>query len=394
MSWAMIGAAAITTGGSLLAGGGGRTSNQNSSGYSSSSQTGTTTQSGRNMPVVPPGFEELLTSMRPGAGGLSPAQATALAGLTGRIGAGSAALANPAYYLSQFADNPATTLEQMYAKYPTMYQRPEDVSAMMVAPGTGAAFMSAYTNPFDEAVINPAVATLERTRDRSRTAAANRLTAAGAFGGSASALENALIEGDFNRSVGELVGNLKNRNYEFAAGQGQTDASRALAGETANQAAALAAATGNRDAQQQRQIFDANSAITNQGQRLQAVQGWGSLLGQGQVLDSSALMNLMGAGGVGYGQDLAWLSRFAPLFGSESSATGSSTQSGSASEQGSMTGRGPGGGFGATVGNFGNLLSGLGRLGWNPFGSTGGSDAGLYPSFTQSNPWSWAGQGF
>lgn len=401
MSWAMIGAATITTGGALLAGGGGgRNSSQNSSGWSSGSSsstgTGSTTQSGRNMPVVPEGWEALLMGMRPGAGGLSPAQLTALTGLQGRLGAGSAALANPTYYLSQFADSPATTLEQLYAKYPDMYQRPADVTATMVNAGTGAAFMDPYRNPFEEQVVNSTIADLERARGRSRTAAANRLVAEGAFGGSASALENALIEDDFNRAVGSTVGALRSGNFQFSAGQGQTDASRALAGATANQGAALTAATGNRDASQARQMFDVNSANGNEARRLQAVQGWGNLIGQGQALDTAALLNLMSAGGVGYNQDLTWLRQFLPLFGSESSATGETTSNQTGTQSGSQTGsgytQGPGPSFGSMVGNFGNLLTGLGRMGWNPFGGTGGSDAGLYPEFTNYNPWSWAGQ--
>ena len=402
MSWANVAAAGIAVGGSLLASrGGGRSTNQNSSGtsYGSSSSTGTgtgsTSSTGTQTPVVPEGYLPALLGMRPGMDGLTPAQVTALTGMTGQVGSGTRAMANPSYYFSQFADNPATTLEQLYRQYPDMYRRPENVSALTVTPGTGASFMGAYRNPFENDVVAGVVRDLSRARDRRQTARQSELQAAGAFGGSASALEDALIEDDFFNTLGDTVSGLRARNFEFAAGQGQTDASRDLTGQVSNQGATLAADTGNRDAQQQRQMFDVNSANENMRFRGDMAKSWANTNAMGVSLDNAALSALLAGGGVGLGQNLAWLRQFLPLFGStntnntSSTMTETSTGTQSGSHTGTGSGTGPGPSYGSTVGNIGNTL-----LMMNLLGGMGGNSqpnfgpGGAYPDWT--SPWSWA----
>lgn len=378
-----------------LFGGGRRTTTQNTGGSSftsgTSGSTSTGTTSTRAMPVVPQGWEDLLLGMQPGPGGLSPAQLTALSGLTSSIGGGTRALAGPAYYFSQFADNPATTLEQLYARYPDMYARPGNVDPLMVAPRTGASFMGAYTNPFEDQVVARTMNDLDKAFARRRTMMQGQLQAGGAFGGSASALQNALLDEEYFDTLMDTAGGLRSRGFEFAAGQGQSDAGRDFSGQVANQGARLTADTGNVSRLQDRQMFDVNSANENMRLRMGAVQGWGDLVGRGQALDSAALLNLMSAGGIGQGQNLAWLRAFAPLFGQENTGSTSSTGSSTTTSSGNSTGTGattlPGPRAGNIMGDLGNtllLMSLLGGGGGQPNFGAGGA----YPDFV--NPWAWA----
>lgn len=393
----MIGAAGIVTAGGLIGGAVNRPrTSQTSSGttYGSTNTTGTGNVSGRTMPVVPDGWESLLMGMRPGANGLTPAQLTALTGMTNAVGSGTRALSGPANYFREFSDNPATTLEQLYARYPSMYQRPENVSPLTVTPQTGASFMDAYRNPFEEQVVAGVTRDLSRARDRRETSRQGQLQASGAFGGSATALENALIDDDFFNTLGDTVGGLRARNFEFAGGMGQADASRDLSGQVANQGAALTADTGNVDRQQMRQMFDVNSANENMRFRGDMAKSWANAAGLGTTLDNAALSALMTGGGVGSMQDLMWLRQFLPLFGSTNDATTTETTSGtqSGSQTGTGTGTMPGPNFGQVAGGMGNtllmlsLLNGMGgRGGGADFGAPG---AGAYPEFL--GPWGWA----
>jgi len=265
---------------------------------------------------------------------------------------------------------------------------------MTVSARAGAEFMSPYYNPFEETVIAGQERTLGRARDRSRTAAANRLTAAGAFGGSASALESALIEQDFMNTLADSAGQLRARNFEFAGTMGQADANRDLTAQGMNQSSGLTADMSNRDARLRSDMFDVTSANENMRFRGDMAGRWANTLGAGMQLDNPMLMNLFNAGGAGYTQDLNWLRQFLPLFGAENDSSGTTNQTGTANQTGTSSGTGgttnsPG--FWGTVGGVGNLLSTMGNLGWNPFASQadfGPAGRGAYPEWT--NPWAWA----
>lgn len=106
---------------------------------------------------------------------------------------------------------------------------------------TGAQGMGAYSNPWEDQVVGSAMADLERARQGAISSGEVDAAAAGAFGGSRHGVADAQTNEAFLRQAGDLSGQLRSQGFQFAAGQGQTDAARAMQAGMANQNADLAA---------------------------------------------------------------------------------------------------------------------------------------------------------
>lgn len=97
------------------------------------------------------------------------------------------------------------------------------------AGGVNSLNRSAYTNPFIGDVEDRAIDALGRERDLELNDNASRATAAKAFGGSRSAIIDAITRSETARSAGDLSAGLRKEGYDRATGAMQSDLDRMLA---------------------------------------------------------------------------------------------------------------------------------------------------------------------
>jgi hypothetical protein len=114
---------------------------------------------------------------------------------------------------------------------------PEQIQAM-----TGAQYMSAYQNPYEQQVVQNTLADIERQRQISQQAQQTRAVGAKAFGGSRQAIAESLANEDYTRRSADIAAQLRSAGFTTAAGLGQTDAARAMEAARANAANQIAGA--------------------------------------------------------------------------------------------------------------------------------------------------------
>lgn len=114
---------------------------------------------------------------------------------------------------------------------------PQQIQAM-----TGAQYMSAYQNPYEQQVVQGTLADIERQRQLSQQAQQARAVGARAFGGSRQAVAEAIANEDYMRQAANTAAQLRSAGFTTAAGFGQTDAARAMEAARANIANQLAGA--------------------------------------------------------------------------------------------------------------------------------------------------------
>lgn len=114
---------------------------------------------------------------------------------------------------------------------------PQQIQAM-----TGAQYMSAYQNPYEQQVVQGTLADIERQRQLSQQAQQARAVGARAFGGSRQAVAEAIANEDYMRQAANTAAQLRSAGFTTAAGLGQTDAARAMEAARANIANQLAGA--------------------------------------------------------------------------------------------------------------------------------------------------------
>jgi hypothetical protein len=375
----------------------------NTSGTSTGSYTGTTggtssgnffgNTSGTTTAIAPEQYLPALLGMRPGANGLNSLQ-------SGAANWYQNALANPdpanlglsmGYMDDALRNRTAPTLANLAASGNPAYATPADVVAQQ-----GSQYMDAYRNPFEDQVVQSALSDLDRKYGSTRNQSNMQQAAAGAFGGGRQGIREAAMADDYLRTVGATSGGLRAAGFNTAAGLGMQDANRSLTADTFNN-----------QQQQNRSMFDANLGMQYNAQRDSLAGQLANLgamnLGIGQDLAGG----MFDMGGQGQNQNLNWLSQFAPLFGTQNTGsntggqtgtttgtsggtqtgatTGTQTGTTSGTTSGTQTGTTTGNtsGYGTTMqpgsggllGTLGPLASGLGALGWNPFGgSSGGSN--------------------
>lgn len=143
--------------------------------------------------------------------------------------------------------------------------------------GTGAQYMGAYQNPYENQVVQSALNDIELARQRAGLSDRAAATAAKAFGGSRQAVAESLTNEAALRNAASTAANLRSAGFTTAAQLGQTDAARMLAAAGANQAALAQGAgirlnaagqMGNLAAQQQNLgIAGANAVMSAEAQR-------------------------------------------------------------------------------------------------------------------------------
>ena len=114
---------------------------------------------------------------------------------------------------------------------------PQQIQAM-----TGAQYMGAYQNPYEQQVVQGTLADIERQRQISQQAQQARATGARAFGGSRQAVAESIANEDYMRQAANTAAQLRSAGFTTAAGFGQTDAARAMEAARANAANQIAGA--------------------------------------------------------------------------------------------------------------------------------------------------------
>ena len=114
---------------------------------------------------------------------------------------------------------------------------PEQIQAM-----TGAQYMSAYQNPYEQQVVQATLADIERQRQISQQAQQARAVGAKAFGGTRQGIAESLANEDYLRQAANTAAQLRSAGFTTAAGFGQTDAARAMEAARANAANQIAGA--------------------------------------------------------------------------------------------------------------------------------------------------------
>jgi hypothetical protein len=158
---------------------------------------------------------------------------------------------------------------------PMMISTPASVSGAQIA---------GYMNPYLSQVTGAAAAQLARQNQIDNAGAAAQATAAGAFGGSRSAVLQNLNTDSYQRNLGQTLGNLNYQGYATALGAAQTDLARQLQAAQANQSTSLAAQQSNQSAGLQADIANQNASIGAANVRNASA----GLLGQFGVAEQSA----------------------------------------------------------------------------------------------------------
>lgn len=114
---------------------------------------------------------------------------------------------------------------------------PQQIQAM-----TGAQYMGAYQNPYEQQVVQGTLADIERQRQIAQQAQQARAVGARAFGGSRQAVAESLANEDYLRQAANTAAQLRSAGFTTAAGLGQTDAARAMEAARANIANQIAGA--------------------------------------------------------------------------------------------------------------------------------------------------------
>ena len=109
-----------------------------------------------------------------------------------------------------------------------------------------------YQNPYNNAVIDTALADLDRATQMRLRTADDQATKAGAYGGDRAAIERGLIGEESLRTAGRMVADLRARGFEDAANRVEADLDRNLKAQEANQLA---------DRQTSRDALDTATAI-------------------------------------------------------------------------------------------------------------------------------------
>lgn len=272
----------------------------------------------------------------------------------------------------------------------------QGVSGRDIAAQRGSQFMSDYQNPYMRDVVDTSLADYDRSAAEARNAL--RAGTAGAFGNKRTGVAEGQFAADSALGRGRLAAELRSGGFNTAAALGMQDADRSLSADQANQSTSLQAALANAanrlaadqfnagqrlDAQQfnagqrlgaqqfnagqrftaqqlnaandlaaqqfnnevqnRREMFDVDAGYRgyemrdNARRALESNLGARAGLGQQRFQTNADIAQaLIGAGGIGQGQNLAWLAAGAPLFGERSDAS----QSGTTATKGRLSSKG------------------------------------------------------
>jgi hypothetical protein len=165
---------------------------------------------------------------------------------------------------------------------------PNDIQQVS-APSVGADQIAQYLNPYTSDVVNSTNAQLLQAEQQQQEANAAAATKAGAFGGSGSAVQNALSNRDYLQTLGSTDANLNSAGFNTALSAAQTEAAQKLAAATANQGTLLQAGTSNAGLAQQ--VALANQAAANSQAQFNASQGQQTNLTNAAAANSASQFN-------------------------------------------------------------------------------------------------------
>jgi hypothetical protein len=151
-----------------------------------------------------------------------------------------------------------------------------------VGSAAGSQYMGAYQNPFEEQVVQGALADIERTRQIQEQANRAQATSARAFGGSRQGVVSALTNEAALRQAASTSGQLRSAGFNTAAQLGQTDAARALQAQLANQGIDVTLEQANTQLRQQ-------GLLSNQSALNQAAQFGAGATNQANLTNAAAL---------------------------------------------------------------------------------------------------------
>jgi len=146
-----------------------------------------------------------------------------------------------------------------------------------------------YQNPYNTAVVDTALADLDRATQMRLRAADDQATKAGAYGGDRAAIERGLINEESLRTAGRMVADLRARGFEDAANRVEADLDREMKAQETNQLA---------DRQTSRDALDTATAIERDDpvNQLRASQALLNAFGQGSDQYRNYLADFMGVG--------------------------------------------------------------------------------------------------
>jgi hypothetical protein len=177
----------------------------------------------------------------------------------------------------------------------------------VTAPTVGADQINAYLNPYTSDVVNTTDAQMLQQEQINQAANNAAATRAGAFGGSGSAVQNALTNQNYQLALGSTNANLNSAGYAQALAAAQQQAAAQQAAATSNQGTNLAAGTTNATLAQQ--VALANQAAANSQAQFNAGQG------QNQTQFNSAAQNAAAAQAAAQAQAAAAANQSAGLAG-------------------------------------------------------------------------------
>ena len=257
-------------------------------------------------------------------------------------------------YTRAYADRGSNTLGAFFPDAP-------DIDAAQVGGvgGVGARqgsqVMSAYQNPFEQDVVQATLSDAENALNRRLNIAKMGAAAGGALGGGRQQVgERSAIE-QYGKGLAGQLGALRSQGFQQAAGLGQTDASRFLQADLANQGVGLSRAQQQAGLDQQamlqraamedeRQRFDIGQADIGDQRRMQAIR---------DMVSQRQLSGQMGAAGAqAFGQAAA---QGAQLGGQQGEAALAAARAGG---EGAQLGA-QGAGLGVNAANLGLLGSQL-----------------------------------
>ena len=176
-----------------------------------------------------------------GAAGAGTGAVNAGLGLAGQAGAFNPSMVT-APTLDPAAQANGAGLDAMYAAYA---RTGPQAGARDAASLDAAAKMGQYQNPYEDQVVQSALADQEIQRQRAIMQGQAQATAGGAYGGSRHGVMDSLTNEAAIRAAGATAGNLRSQGFQFAGQMGAADANRDLQAQQGNQQADVATSSTN-----------------------------------------------------------------------------------------------------------------------------------------------------
>lgn len=156
----------------------------------------------------------------------------------------------------------------------------QDVNAQQLDPGNYTADqvragqftdldLDAYMNPYIQNVENQALGALDEQRIKALMGNADKAIASRSFGGSRSAIVDAVTNAEAAKHAGLLSADLRRQGFDAATALATGDLNRTLQGDLANQAANLTASQMQLAAGQSNQAADLQAQLANQGMAME-----------------------------------------------------------------------------------------------------------------------------